>query len=188
MRLNDPLITSFYFDNGEYNIDLSFDRVLDVYDYLNDETLRDDEKATICLTILLEEQEYEESKAIDLWNYIYKSFIYVDVKEAIQYDLKGNPMPRIDNKTTKVIDLERDAEFIYASFKQAYNIDLFQEQGRLHWSLFQSLLNGLPGNTIMQKIIQIRLWEPSKHDSDEYKKSMQELQDKYRLEEVDPLE
>src|SRR5699024_11860284 len=107
------------------------------------------------------------------------------LKEIKQYDINDKQILCNEKKTTKVIYLERDAEFIYSSFKQAYNIDLFKEQGRLHWSLFQSLLNGLPGNTIMQKIIQIRLWEPSKHDSDEYKKSMQELQDKYRLEEVD---
>lgn len=180
MRLNDPLVTSFSFGETDYNIDLSFDNVLDVFDVFDDPELRDHEKAEICLALLLGEQSYKPS--IDLWNHIYKTFLHMENKKPIEYDRKGNPMPVREDNNKKTIDLVKDAEHIYASFRQAYNINLFQQQGKLHWHEFQSLLNGLPADTIMQRIIQIRLWEPSKGESAEYKKTMRDLQKAYRLE------
>lgn len=186
MRLNSRLITSFSFEDKTYDIDLAFDNVLDVFDVMDDKRLRDHEKAEICLALLLGDQEYDKAKTIDLWNFIYESFIHIESKEVIKYDLKGNPMPsKNDKKDNKVIDFEVDAERIYASFMQAYNINLFEQQGKMHWKEFQSLLGGLPSDTIMQRIIQIRQWEPSKGDSKEHKEEMEELQELYALEDDD---
>lgn len=179
MRLNDPLVTSFSYEGEEYGIDLAFDNVLDVFDVFDDADLRDHEKAEICLALLLSEQDYAPST--DLWNYIYESFLKMESKQPIEYDRQGNPMPVREDNKKKTIDLVKDAEHIYASFRQAYNINLFQQQGKLHWHEFQSLLNGLPADTVMQRIIQIRLWEPSKGESAEYKKNMRDLQKAYRL-------
>lgn len=179
MKLNDPLITSIEFENKKYNIDLSFDNVLDVFEVLSDDYLRDYEKIEIALKLLLD----EEIRDIELWEYIYKEFILIETKQAIEYDLKGNPMPTMEeDEEGSFIDLEQDAEYIYTSFMQAYNIDLYQEQGRMHWHKFKALLNGLPSDTIMQRIIQIRVWKPSKHESSEYKEQMKKLQNSYRLE------
>ncbi|MEV9640417.1 Gp15 family bacteriophage protein [Mammaliicoccus sciuri] len=181
MRLNDKLITSFVYEDQEYDIDLTFDNVLDVLDVFEDNELRDNEKAEIGLALLLDDQDYQPS--MELWNHIYQSFIHVGHKQPIEYDRKGNPMPvRKEKQTT---DLDKDAEHIYASFLQAYNINLFKEQGKLHWHEFQSLLHGLPAVTIMQRIVQIRLWEPSKGDSAEHKKVMQDLQKVYQLNDED---
>jgi hypothetical protein len=175
MRLNDALVTSFNYGEKEYDINLAFDAVLDAFDYLNDETLRDYEKAVICLSLLLGEQDYEPS--IDFWNYIYDEFIRIEAKKPIEYDLKGNPMPVQEGDNEDVhMDLEQDAELIYASFMQAYNINLYEQQGKMHWQEFRSLLNGLPTNTIMQRIVQIRAWRPQKGDSDETKENMRKLQ------------
>jgi hypothetical protein len=175
MRLNDPLITSFLYNEKEYTINLAFDVVLDAFDYLNDETLRDYEKIVICLSLLLGEQDYEPS--IDFWNYIYDEFIRIEAKKPIEYDLKGNPMPvQEDDDDDEYMDLEQDAELIYASFQQAYKINLYEQQGKMHWQEFRSLLNGLPTNTIMQRIIQIRAWKPQKGDSAEHKENMRKLQ------------
>lgn len=189
MRLNNPLITSFIFDGQEYDIDLSFDNVLDVYDHLTDDTLRGFERALICLDLLIGEGAYDEMKAIDLWNYVYESFIHIDSHEPVEYDRKGNPMPSKKGKQGKHMDLDVDARYIYASFMQAYGINLFDEQGSMHWHEFQSLLTGLPSNTMMQQIISIRKWQPSKDDSKERRKEMEELQRIYALdddsEEVD---
>lgn len=184
MKLNDPLITSFEYENKEYNIDLSFDNVLDIFDVLADDTLREHEKAEIALELLLDELIREN--IIELWSYIYKKFIETKVKQPIQYDRKGNPMPVQENdEEGRFIDLEQDAEYIYASFIQAYNINLYEEHGKLHWHEFKALLNGLPSDTIMQRIIQIRLWKPSKGESQEYKENMRKLQKLYMLEDND---
>lgn len=180
-RLNDPLVTSFSYNGKEYSIDLAFDKVLDVFDYLEDKTLLEYEKAEVVLYLLLGEN-IKGAEAIELWNYVYENFIKIEDKKPIKTDIKGNPLPVQDDDSVKVIDIEKDAEYIFASFKQAYNMNLFQEQGKLHWHEFKALLNGLPSDTIMQRIIQIRLWKPSKHDSAEYKKNMEELQAIYALE------
>lgn len=183
MRLNDPLVTSFSYEGKEYVIDLAFDNVLDVFDVIEDKTLRHYEKAEICLLLLLDES-FKGEQAINLWNYVYEFFIKIEEKKPIEYDLKGNPMPvPEDDDNEHFIDLEQDAEYIFASFKQAYNMNLFHEQGKLHWHEFQALLNGLPSNTIMQRIIQIRMWKPSKGESSEYRENMRKLQKIYALDE-----
>ncbi|MFA1820551.1 Gp15 family bacteriophage protein [Virgibacillus oceani] len=184
MRLNDNLVTSFVYNEKEYNINLAFDTVLDTFDVLSDNTLRDHEKAEINLELLLNEP-LEGVEAIELWNYIYDEFIDSKSSRPIEYDLNNNPMPVQEDEKENFIDFEQDAGFIYSSFLQAYQMDLYKLQGKLHWSLFRSLLHGLPQSTIMQRIVQIRAWKPSKGDSSEYKQQMRELQKEYALEEVD---
>ncbi|MEK5038765.1 Gp15 family bacteriophage protein [Sporosarcina sp. FSL K6-3457] len=182
MRLNTPLVTSFVFDGHEYEIDLAFDNVLSVFSVFDEIDLRDYEKADIALALLIG-VEYK-SNTNDLWNFVYGTFIHVEDKRSIEYDRQGNPMP-IQKEPKKSIDFEKDAEYIYASFRQAYNINLYQEQGKLSWAEFKALLSGLPSDTVMQRVIQIRLWEPSKGESSEYKQAMKELQKTYALEELE---
>lgn len=185
MRLNDPLVTSFSYNGEEYAIDLSFDNVLDVFDVFDDSDLRDYEKAEICLALLLGD-EYK-GNANDLWNHVYETFIHAESKRPIEYDRKGNPLP-VQKESKQTINFEIDAEYIFASFQQAYGMNLHKEQGKLHWHEFKALLSGLPSDTIMQRIIQIRLWEPSKGESGEYKQAMRELQKIYALEDVEGVE
>lgn len=184
MRLNDPLLTSFVFDDIEYQIDLSFDNVLDVFDVHDDTGLMEYEKAEICIALLLGENVEPTS---ELWNHVYSEFIHVDNKQSIEYDRKGNPMP-VQKESKKSIDFNKDAEYIYASFQQAYNINLHREQGEMHWHEFKALLSGLPSDTVMQRIVQIRLWEPSEGESGEYKQAMRDLQNAYALEELEEIE
>lgn len=182
MRLNDPLITSFEFKGNTYDIDMAFDSVLDVFDVLHDKTLRDQEKAEINLAILLG-VHLKGNEAVNLWNYIYENFIYTEKKKPIQYDLAGNPMPTPDDgEEESHIDIEQDAEYLYASFMQAYQIDLYKSQGKMHWRKFQSLLSGLPDDTIMQKVIRIRRWKPSKGEPSKQVQEMERLQRIYALE------
>src|SRR5690625_1261930 len=177
MRLNDPLVTSFIYDNEEYDIDLSFDTVLDVYDVLDMKHLRDYEKARMCLSLLLDDQEYDRSETINLWNHIYLNYIHVESKEMANKDLPGSPVPKPKEEKERVIGLDQDANYRYASFMQAYGINLIEQQGKMHWKQFLELLDGLPSNTRMKEIIKIRTWKPSKHDSSEYKEQMKELQE-----------
>src|SRR5699024_3370673 len=89
MRLNDALVTFLVYNDVEYEIDLSFDNVLDVYDVL-DMDLHDFEKARMCLTLLIGKHDYQNLEAIELWNYIYSNFIHVESKEVVKKDLLGN--------------------------------------------------------------------------------------------------
>ena len=61
-----------------------------------------------------------------------------------------------DEISYPVLDFERDGDYIYASFMQAYQIDLIDEQGKLPWKKFLYLFNGLPADTKIKQIMRIR--------------------------------
>ncbi|HEP1592716.1 TPA: bacteriophage Gp15 family protein [Streptococcus pyogenes] len=185
MKLNDPLVESFEFRGEIYSINLSFNKVLDVFDVIDDDFLNEAEKCFLCLDILLDRTDLPFTYAVDLWVYIKTNFIDVERPEKPQLDIKGNPMPVVKEKedNKKVIDLSLDAEFIYASFRQAYQINLLKEQNRLSWIEFKALLNALPDDTVMQRIIAIRQWEDDGEGSKKYRDNMRKLKAKYSLDE-----
>ncbi|HEP6345078.1 TPA: bacteriophage Gp15 family protein [Streptococcus pyogenes ABC020016287] len=183
MKLNDPLVESFEFRGEIYPIDLSFNKVLDVFDVIDDDFLNEAEKCFLCLDILLNRTDLPFTYAVDLWVYIKTNFIDAERPEKPQLDIKGNPMPVVKEKedNKKVIDLSLDAEFIYASFRQTYQINLLKEQNRLSWIEFKALLNALPDDTVMQRIIAIRQWEDDGEGSKKYRDNMRKLKAKYSL-------
>ncbi len=183
MKLNDPLVESFEFRGEIYPIDLSFNKVLDVFDVIDDDFLNEAEKCFLCLDILLDRTDLPFTYAVDLWVYIKTNFIDAERPEKPQLDIKGNPMPVVKEKedNKKVIDLSLDAEFIYASFRQPYQINLLKEQNRLSWIEFKALLNALPDDTVMQRIIAIRQWEDDGEGSKKYRDNMRKLKAKYSL-------
>lgn len=185
MKLNDPLVESFEFRGETYPIDLSFNKVLDVFDVIDDDFLNETEKCFLCLDILLDRADLPFAHAVDLWIHIKKNYIDTKKPEKPQLDIKGNPMPVVKEKegNEKVIDFRLDAEFIYASFRQAYQINLLKEQNRLSWVEFKALLNALPDDTVMQRIIAIRQWEDDGEGSKKYRDNMRKLKAKYSLDE-----
>ena len=180
MKLNDALITSFSIDDKEYDIDLSFNKVLDVFEILNEEEMTPLEQAQLIVHLLTGQELYDIKEVVDCWIYIKEHFLEIE-KETVQYDLLGNPMPKAkdEEEREKLIDFEQDAEYIYASFLQAYGINILKVQNKLTWTEFKALLNALPDNTIMQQIIEIRAWKPE-YGGD--KNKMRKLQVKYSLE------
>src|SRR5690606_36784562 len=64
-------------------------------------------------------------------------------------------------------DLEKDAEYIYASFMYDYGIDLFEQQAKLHWRKFKALLVGLSDDSMFKRVVAIRTMEvppPTKYN------------------------
>ncbi|HEQ9986263.1 TPA: bacteriophage Gp15 family protein [Streptococcus pyogenes] len=183
MKLNDPLVKSFEFRGETYSINLSFNKVLDVFDVIDDDFLNETEKCFLCLDILLDRADLPFAHAVDLWVYIKNNFIDMGKPEKPQLDIKGNPMPAAKEDKKKVIDFSLDAEFIYASFRKAYQINLLKEQNKLSWIEFKALLNALPEDTIMQRIIAIRQWEDDGEGSKKYRDNMRKLKAKYSLDE-----
>lgn len=75
----------------------------------------------------------------------------------------------------KAFDFVQDSPLIYAAFMQAYGMDLVEQQGKLHWWKFQSLLNGLPSNTRFSEIVSIRtkpIPAPTKYNKEEREELM----------------
>ena len=183
MRLNYPLVTSIEVDGIELPIDLTFDNVLDVFDILEDSDLFPEEKVNMCLELLISDFEKifqgSSEQQFLLFNYILENYISVGDSDGVETDRLGNPMPNAV-KEKKTISLVHDAKYIYASFRQI-GINLFEEQGRMMWEEFQALLESLPDDTILARIIQIRTWEPRKGESAKEKERMRKLQQKYAL-------
>lgn len=203
-RFRDELVL----DDTSYPLDLSFDNVLRLFDMIHDDYIPVIAKPIFALKILLKTSTDSDKQAADnLLEHldietaleIYKriSEEHVVIKssrgEVKEYDLAGNLIERkpIDDDEEKdekepLFSLKYDGVYIYSSFLQAYNIDLIEAQGKLHWQKFNALLNGLPSNTKFAEVLKIRSWEPQKDDTQEYISSMRKLQTEYALpEEID---
>lgn len=62
----------------------------------------------------------------------------------------------------------KDAGMIEAAFLQNYQIDLMEEQGKMHWTKFKALFDGLSDKTKLVKIIQIRQTTPNDVSKEEW--------------------
>ena len=83
----------------------------------------------------------------------------------------------------KLMDFEADSDYIYASFKQAYGMDLIKERGKLGWKNFCKLLDGLPDKTKLKEVMRIRAMdvpEPTKYNQKE-RQNIMELKAYYAL-------
>lgn len=166
-----PLKTPFVFGGRSFLIDTAFNNVLSVLEILDDKELVDYDKAMMALYFLTSEEEFgdpdspksaEEVQFIeDLLKEIFDTVI-VDktAKKHVPTDILGNPLPTKDeDEEDRSFDYSHDAAFIYASFMHAYHIDLYEQHDQMNWETFIALFNGLPAETIMAKVIDIRTKE-----------------------------
>ncbi|SER00502.1 Bacteriophage Gp15 protein, partial [Virgibacillus subterraneus] len=87
----------------------------------------------------------------------------------------------------KTYDFNIDAERIYASFLMDYNLDLFKEQGKLHWKKFMALFSGLSEKTPFMQVVNIRTMEvpkETKHNKKD-RQRIQKLKRQYALDKED---
>lgn len=199
-KLTDKLVI----DDKEYALDLSFDNILKMFEMMRDDDIPEYIKPHFAIRMLISKslagttrEEKAKSFNSDFEGYsveemskVFKSVFeehisLSDVKDNhVEYDLAGNPMKTtVSNgkQEQAPYDIRYDGDYIYASFLQAYGIDLFDVQGKLHWKKFNALLSGLPEGTKLMEVIKIRKWKPQKGDSAEYKEEMRRLQKDYAL-------
>lgn len=199
-KLTDKLVI----DDKEYTLDLSFDNVLKMFEMMRDEDIPEYVKPHFAIRMLISESlegETREEKAkafndafedysIDELSKVFKSVFEEHIglsnveDNHVEYDLAGNPMKSTasdEPKEKAPYDIRYDGDYIYASFLQAYGIDLFDVQGKLHWKKFNALLSGLPEGTKFMEVVKIRKWKAQKGDSAEYKEEMRRLQKDYAL-------
>lgn len=141
MRLYGPLSREI---NGE-RINTSFDTVLLVYEALTAPYMVENMKIETAYRLLA-----AEPREIPLNEMA--TFVTAALDLIVENDSSADSGER-------VIDFNQDANAIYASFLQAYGIDLIEERGRLDWRKFVALLAGLPEQTQMAQIIKIRTAE-----------------------------
>lgn len=159
MNLAYPLENTTEINGVTYEVNWSFDNILRLLDLVKDNELQDVEKVTIGLEMLIGDplDSYELKERADIFVQLFKSIVN-DGKEGTheRVDLEGNPMPTTSEATEKTYDIAQDATYIYASFMHTYHMDLYEEQGKLDWRKFKSLLNGLDKDSIFNRVIEIR--------------------------------
>ena len=157
MTFFEPLPWSIEYEGKIYELTASFDNVLKMYEQLDD--LLDYEKVDMMLYWLVK-GDYP---------------VDTGLLQAICAVL----FPPHEGNEQKSFDYIQDSDYIYAAFQQAYGIDLYEQQGKLHWLQFVALMSSLPSDTRFSEIVQIRLM-PIPKDA-ERKADVIKLKQKYAL-------
>lgn len=144
----------------DYQVNASFDRVLAALAILQDDNLDEYSKAYLCVSML-----YKKRFAPKNTSLIFAMF------EAYFNQIVGDDdKPEKSYNGQRPFDFAQDAALIYAGFWQAYGIDLHRAHGKLHWKTFVALLSGLPEDTRLMQVIDIRtrpLPKPTKYNLEE---------------------
>lgn len=173
--------------NGKvYPVDMSYDNIIRLFDLLEDKTIEELHKVIIGMKILLDCNVLKVDETCDLETFI-AAFVTIKTEFIIDkgngeplVDLQGNPMPQPKNK--ELYSLNHDADYIYASFIQAYGIDLIEVRGELDWRKFNALLQGLPSNTRFKEVVDIRKRPfATGKDSQKENKNLRDLKNMYAL-------
>ena len=189
--LSRKLEDKLYIGPDVYDLDLSFDKVLKIFELWEDDEVPNHIKPHISLKMLCSEafDEHFQDMGIEEVSEIFESIFdeHINLKSTsmkeVEYDLAGNVMKtsQTGGKESKLYNIRFDGEYIFASFMQAYSINLFKVHGELHWKEFNALLAGLPDGTKFMEVVRIRGYKPQKGDTDEYKREMRRLQKEYAL-------
>lgn len=155
--IDDP-IEEIVIDGRTFRLNMAFDNIIKINNIQNDDSLSDAEQLVKGAQLLFVNPPNISA------THLCEAFIsaYTEVigtaTEDVEYDLRGNPMPNIGGEEENEVhsDLMQDAEYIYASFRMDYDIDLLEERGKMHWYVFRALLAGLSDNAIFKKVLNIR--------------------------------
>lgn len=162
------------FKGKKYCVNVAFDNVLLVYKLYEEEFLEPSDKIVQALKMLTRNPFkvwlLSDLEKVELLDQITKEKINLPKRPQI-----GQPQ--------KLMDFEADSDYIYASFKQAYGMDLIKERGKLGWKNFCKLLDGLPDKTKLKEVMRIRAMdvpEPTKYNQKE-RQNIIELKAYYAL-------
>lgn len=139
--------STLVFKDHEYLLDLAYDKVLNIKRMYTEKLLDDAD-------ILIE--------ALKMFGILERAILKLSwqerselLEQIFREKIAGRPRPKVGQQKI-LFDFEEDGEYIYASFMQAYGIDLIEQQGKLSWSCFMALFQGLPSGTKIKEIMRIR--------------------------------
>lgn len=138
---------------------LAFDNVIKMFEVLKDNLLVDKDKLFVALALITDIKpeiimKIDEPIQMELLTYLVDEFVMSD-KPVL------TPSSEIGKKPKEYYNITQDADYIYASFMQDYGIDLFEQQGKLHWYKFKALLAGLSDETKFKRVVEIRMKDPN---------------------------
>ncbi|MCY8867405.1 bacteriophage Gp15 family protein [Bacillus spizizenii] len=181
MKLTEDFEDIVTLDGREIKVSLFFDDVLRAIELYQDKLISDYEKWDILAEIFA--ADYEDYEHMSPFEKI--TFVQAVLKKFLS-DKEGNEEGA--EWQEKHYDILQDAEFIYASFLFDYNMDLAEQQGRLHWRKFIALLNGLSEKTKFREVVSIRSQKITRDMSKEQAANLRRLQQIYKLKETPKTE
>ncbi|MGH0741940.1 Gp15 family bacteriophage protein [Bacillus paranthracis] len=152
-------------------LNLSYDNILLMLQMFDDKTVRDKDKPSISLQMLLVDpsilSQLNSSQQYDLLVEIFKVKLGIDLtsegskngQSKENTDSQGENIEGEESQDVPIVNYTIDAERIYSSFLMDYKIDLIAEQGKLLWNQFQALFNNLSDDTPMKTAIKYRVCE-----------------------------
>jgi len=147
--LTDALPTALVLDTGrEVKIDTRWHVQVDVADKMQDPMLPEDVKLRYLLRRVSCVDDLMADEAVDFVRKWQDFFACQDARLS----------ERRKPSRKQGLDYWTDARLIISAFRQAYGIDLTEDE--MHWWKFVSLLEGIPGNTRLGEVEAIRLEEP----------------------------
>lgn len=174
-KLTDTFDDCFEYEDKVFHVDMTFDNILRMFELFDDKSISEWEKVLWGLEILiveydeLREKSFEEQ--FELFKFVLREFLDIDLDQPPE-------------QQRKIMDYQKDAELIYASFFAAYKVDLFEMHGKLHWKKFQALLTHLPDDSKFKEVIGYRTMKiPSANQvSKEYRDHVIKMKQLYSLE------
>lgn len=158
MNLAGSLVNHICFGGRIYRLNLSYDNVLRVFDVWRETLFSPAQRTQLAVELLAGRRAgrlpYRELDV--LYKQIFKEYI--------------NEGAKSDPSKPRTLDFVQDAPLIYAAFWQAYRIDLTKQKGHLDWRYFIALLQGLPEDTRLRAVMDIRerdIPEPNKYNAEQ---------------------
>lgn len=155
MRLTDYFEDEIEINSELYKLDFSFDNILRIYELKDDVLVSDIGKINIMFDNLVIDfdQEIDLPTKSEIVSKILNELIEQDnIKEQYEQDERQEDNEPIE----KTHDFAQDADLIYASFLYDYNIDLLEQQGKMHWKKFIALFNNLSQKSAFKQVVKIR--------------------------------
>lgn len=178
---------SFELNGVTYQVNLSFNRVIKAFSFVEDENLSDGEKVERAFdTFIVDPFPYD--------NVQIKAPIVAQLFDYINANPYGHTEDDSEDSEDDTgvysdFDFEQDAGAIYASFLQQYGINLSQEFDVMHWDEFIALFQNLNSDTPIQQIRRYRNDDLTgyKDDNDGLIRASQ-MQEYFKLDKVRELE
>lgn len=140
ITLHFPLPYAVVYGGKTYKLKPYFDNVLKVFALQKEQDLSERDRLELSLDLLVKSKhsKLSEREKTELLNTIYD--VLMDTE-------KSEP-----DGAAPIFDFVQDAGYIYASFLSDYGLDLYEQQGHLHWWAFIQLFRGLSEGA---KIVQV---------------------------------
>ncbi len=156
--LTHDLPTSIKVKDKEYKIDCRVCKILQALYILSMDELDLPFRIGEVTSLLLgDNTKFEADDFLEVWS------------EIVNF-LSGYPKRNTTESKKQVLSYSQDHDIIYSAFRQAYGLSLNEIKNMHYWE-FLSLLAGLPADTRLSGVIQIRLTEITSKDSAEVRRA-----------------